>query len=218
MTKLKSKKMNKSTIAIIVMAILMVGMLAFGGIYAYFTASTTDRTGTFTTGHVKLTSEATFITLGTKLLPGDTVVEDVQLTTDTEGTDSYVAVQFTIKVWFAGTSTAGSPDLDSSLDGIDGMDDVLTFAMGSNWQELTGVVGGFFYGTASTAATAVVDNTTLSVVGDIIFNADDEWIEGNSSSEEGYMGATIEVVMKARSIQAKNLTGINALTELVGLF
>jgi predicted ribosomally synthesized peptide with SipW-like signal peptide len=39
MTKLKSKKMSKSTFAIIIMAIAMVAMLAFGGTYAYFTAT-----------------------------------------------------------------------------------------------------------------------------------------------------------------------------------
>jgi len=38
MTKLKSKKMSKSTFAVIMMAIVMVAMLAFGGTYAYFTA------------------------------------------------------------------------------------------------------------------------------------------------------------------------------------
>lgn len=39
MTKMKSKKMNKSTFAIVIMAIVMVAILAFGGTYAYFTAN-----------------------------------------------------------------------------------------------------------------------------------------------------------------------------------
>ena len=39
--KLKSKKMSKSTFAVILMAIAMIAMLAFGGTYAYFTASAT---------------------------------------------------------------------------------------------------------------------------------------------------------------------------------
>ena len=38
MTKMKSKKMTKSTFAVIIMAVAMVAMLAFGGTYAYFTA------------------------------------------------------------------------------------------------------------------------------------------------------------------------------------
>lgn len=39
MTKMKSKKMTKSTFVVIIMAIIMVAMMAFGGTYAYFTAN-----------------------------------------------------------------------------------------------------------------------------------------------------------------------------------
>ena len=58
MTKLKSKKMTKSTFAIIIMAIVMVAMLAFGGTYAYFTASATGiKDHQIKTGTVSLTTD-----------------------------------------------------------------------------------------------------------------------------------------------------------------
>ena len=58
---MKSKKMTKSTFAIIIMAIAMVAMLAFGGTYAYFTATAQDKTGSIKTSHVKLSTTASFI-------------------------------------------------------------------------------------------------------------------------------------------------------------
>ena len=57
MTKLKSKKMSKSTFAIIIMAIAMVAMLAFGGTYAYFTANAAGSTTSgVKTGIVEITN------------------------------------------------------------------------------------------------------------------------------------------------------------------
>ncbi len=54
MTKLKSKKLTKSTFAIIIMAIVMVAMIAFGGTYAYFTASSTQDETKISTGYLKI--------------------------------------------------------------------------------------------------------------------------------------------------------------------
>ena len=54
MTKMKSKKMTKSTFAIIIMGIVMVAMLAFGGTFAYVTATANNATGTAKTALIKL--------------------------------------------------------------------------------------------------------------------------------------------------------------------
>ncbi|MBR2970051.1 MAG: SipW-dependent-type signal peptide-containing protein [Clostridia bacterium] len=54
MTKLKSKKMTKSTLALIIMAVAMVAMLAFGGTYAYFTAQSKSNTANITAGTLTL--------------------------------------------------------------------------------------------------------------------------------------------------------------------
>ena len=76
MTKMKSKKMTKSTFAIIIMAIVMVAMIAFGGTYAFFTAQVNAQTGTATTGRVQLnplSADGNAITLATKVVPGETL-------------------------------------------------------------------------------------------------------------------------------------------------
>ncbi len=78
MTKMKSKKMSKSTFAIIIMGIVMVAMLAFGGTFAYFTAkSNTVPAQEITMAHVTLTKDSAKATLEmsqrTAALPGDSL-------------------------------------------------------------------------------------------------------------------------------------------------
>ena len=83
----KSKKMKKSTFAIVIMAILMVAMLAFGGTYAYFTANANVANGgSFTTGKVILTADGS-ISLATekKVVPGDTVFDSSKSVSFTNG-------------------------------------------------------------------------------------------------------------------------------------
>ena len=127
--KLKSKKMSKSTFAVILMAIAMIAMLAFGGTYALFTANAAAATSSeVTTGTVKLDAGATAtlaVTYATEpgaddaelLLPGDTVT----LTTN-------IANNSTVKVYvFAkiniddtiGLFTDYTPDGWTALEGED---------------------------------------------------------------------------------------------------
>lgn len=54
MTKKKTKKMTKSTFAIIIMGIALVALLAFGGTFAYFTSTSSARVSKFTTAVVNL--------------------------------------------------------------------------------------------------------------------------------------------------------------------
>ena len=98
MTKLKTKKkMNKSTIAIIIMAVVMVAMLAFGGTYAYFTATSATRSSEFHVGKVALTSTGTFTSYTNKnVVPGDKVLEGSVSYINQSTVDTYVAVVFDI--------------------------------------------------------------------------------------------------------------------------
>lgn len=77
MTKMKSKKMTKSTFAIIIMAIVMVAMLAFGGTYAYFTATASGVTsGNLKTGKVILTGEEQVTITAGSYVPGQYILGD----------------------------------------------------------------------------------------------------------------------------------------------
>ena len=57
-----------------IMAIAMVAMLAFGGTYAYFTATATDAGTTFTTGIVQLTDGTKATTVSGKVVDGHKVI------------------------------------------------------------------------------------------------------------------------------------------------
>lgn len=60
---MKSKKMTKSTFVVIIMAIAMVALLAFGGTYAYFTANATgEAVGNIKTAKLQLLNKSTRLT------------------------------------------------------------------------------------------------------------------------------------------------------------
>ena len=120
MTKLKSKKMTKSTFAIIIMAIAMVAMLAFGGTYAYFTATADQAAGdTVHTALIALQDNAT-VTLASdqkaNLLPGETVSLSATIS-NLSTRESYVFVKFAVDA--DGDATLDFTK-DANLAGTDG--------------------------------------------------------------------------------------------------
>ena len=210
MTKTKKKKMSKSTFAIIIMAIAMVAMLAFGGTYAYFTATATKKTtGEFTTGSIKLEAndDASFTGSLTNVVPGDELSTGaLTLETTSSGTDSYIAIRVTIEATdaldaplsLAGTSLASPSGLLSG-----------TPYTGSTWVAGSGSYANVFVLAATTTPTAVPTGSTINITGDkLVFTADDEWIQDND--KEGYisqsklMGATLSITIEARSVQSDN--------------
>lgn len=213
MTKIstKTKKRSKQTYIIIAMAIAMVVLLAFGGTYAYFTATTRDATGTFTTGYVKLSSAGvSYVETTTKIFPGSVILNGgskfVVDTNDTKG--NYVAMSLTITAKAADGTEIALSDLK-----------IADFAPDTTWAAVTGKTGVFIYGTEA-APTAVAN------AGEAIFSASgltlpisvaDNWKEddttaGNfaTASENKLMDATITVTIKGASIQASNIDASNA--------
>ena len=100
---MKSKKMTKSTFAIIIMAVAMVAMLAFGGTYAYFTATAKAKEVTgFKTGTVKLDLVDFSLTQAT-VVPGDYIVGSEQTAAEIKYTESsttntfvFIVIEMTI--------------------------------------------------------------------------------------------------------------------------
>lgn len=218
MTKTKKRKMSKSTFAIIIMAVVMVAMLAFGGTYAYFTATaTTKTTGEFTTGSIKLESnkEATFVSGLTNVVPGDALTTGpLTLTTTSKGTDSYIAIKVTIdatdakgtELNLAGTSLASAIGLLAT--------EPTTEYTGSKWVAGTGNYTNVFVlattDTDTDTPTAVATNKTIKITDKaLIFKAKDNWDQtaaagGNYISDSKLMGATLNITIEARSVQSKN--------------
>ena len=117
MTKMKSKKMTKSTFAVIIMAVLMVAMMAFGGTYAYFTATTAKVTETATTGRVQLTENSAY-ELNAIVVPGqELLAEDKTVSVVSNSTvKTYVFVKFsaTFAKGTEGTYVDGEPALKAN--------------------------------------------------------------------------------------------------------
>ncbi len=210
MTKLKSKKMSKQTVAIIIMAVIMVAMLAFGGTFAYFTATAEKKTtGEFTTGSIKLESndDATFVASLTNVVPGDALTTGaLTLTPTSAGTDSYIAIRVTITA----TDSSDTP-LDLSGTSLASAAGLLagTPVAGSTWVAASGTYPNVFVLAATTTPTAVTTDTLINITDDALtFTADDNWDQ--SKDEEGYisdsklMGATLSITIEARSVQSKN--------------
>lgn len=213
MTKTKKRKMSKSTFAIIIMAVVMVAMLAFGGTYAYFTATATKKTtGEFTTGSIKLESndDATFVSGLTDVVPGDALTTGpLTLTTTSKGTDSYIAIKVTIEA----TDDKGAPLV---LDGTSLESAIGLLATepttGSTWVAGSGNYTNVFVLAATKTPTKVATAQTIKITdAALIFQADDDWNQTTADgspddyiSDSKLMGATLNITIEARSVQSDN--------------
>ena len=229
MTKSK-KKMTKSTFVIIIMAVAMVAMLAFGGTFAYFTATATDRSGSAKTGYVKLSSNDAFAKIVKEnIMPGDTILaaEAMKLTVDTTDDEgNYVAVKFVITaVKSDGTTSIPTETLNTY--GVTA--DSILADNGNGWYAAggDGNEGIYIWGSATGTPVAVVPDegeTTKEITINteaftLLTTVEDNWTQGpdgtlNAESDNGLMGATITFTLQAVSIQVANLNPQNALTEL----
>ena len=211
MTKTKKKKMSKSTFAIIIMAVVMVAMLAFGGTYAYFTATATEKsTGNFTTGSIKLEAndDATFVTGLKDVVPGDKLTTGpLTLTTTSAGTDSYIAIKVTIEA-----TDAKGVDLVLTGTSLESAIGLLATepTTGSKWVAGTGDYTDVFVLAATTTPTPVATGQTIKITDkELIFQADDNWDQTAAAgadyiSDSKLMGATLNITIEARSVQSKN--------------
>ena len=185
--------MTKSTFAIIIMGIVMVAMLAFGGTFAYFTATTTAKTGTFKTGTVNLSAGDYTISTST-LVPGDAIV-DKAVTYENKSDDAtYVFVKYNVAV--DETSEVQLP-VGTTVDSLIAAD-----GLGTGWQKLTEVDGVYYK--ALDAATA--ETKTLTFANGIKLNP-----SLASNSHNGTAGSLMNIkltlTISARSIQQNGFTG-----------
>ena len=220
MTKMKSKKMTKSTFAIIIMGIVMVAMLAFGGTFAYFTAKSNSETSSkLTTGYVHLTSNGAITSINVEnVMPTQTILEAdaAKLTvTTSETTGNYVAIKFTITATDKNGTAISAEDLASA--GLSA--DSIVATTGEGWYKIKD--GQYVYGTNATTAVAKTGEVVINSNA-FIFNAEDVWDQSKSGtsgyiSENNLMEANITITMQAFSIQSTGVLETEAVTKLVAL-
>lgn len=181
MTKMKSKKMTKSTFAVIIMAIVMVAMMAFGGTYAYFTATADTTTATVGTGTiaVKMGSIATisnkYVASGAELLGTGKVTADVDASTNVS---TWLFVEFSAVFAAVGGNTeltdvsesvvagASDKDVEALLEDEGYFAVVYSGNTGSGkWEQVKAGVFAFLveYNEAGTRTTAATPNVCESI-------------------------------------------------------
>lgn len=80
----------------------------------------------------------------------------------------------------------------------------------------------YIYGTAANTYTEVPSSSSDPInftTGDLVFNVNDNWTEGEDQSELNYMKAIIRVTIRAASIQSSdgkggNIAGTDVSTQL----
>ena len=187
----------------------MVAMLAFGGTFAYFTASASNVTGSATTGKVVLNSNGSFVASLTNVMPTQKLTSGAITLSTADSTEAtYVAIKYTITV--TGSDSQPVADLSSV-----GLADVLS----ENWME-SGTDNIYVYSTTTTEATTVNVGTTINITDEALtFNATDNWTQGQDKSDNKLMGATITIKFEARSIQSSGFEdAAAAVAELVTKF
>ena len=187
MTKAK-KKMTKSTFVIIIMAVAMVAMLAFGGTFAYFTATTTEASDTATTGTVKLGANTIATLVDTNVVSGQQLFggsSKVQVTS-ASNVDTYVFITFTVSM-----SGTGNQVDSKDLIKVDG-DYCLEYTTAEGWEEVpehTGVL-----------AKLVPADTTAPM--DVCTGIKFYGMSNSTPDTTGsLMGQTITVTIKSEAIQ-----------------
>jgi predicted ribosomally synthesized peptide with SipW-like signal peptide len=208
MTKLKSKKMSKSTFAIIIMAIAMVAMLAFGGTYAYFTSETFSRTGDATTqlGKISLQAEGDVFTaeMVQNVLPSESLFESGSSNitiTDSSNRESYIFVQYSVVISKDGQE---SKTLSGALAKVEVKLD------GSKVAELEEAVTGVYAFKTDKANAEDADNEAYTIV----LGADSLIIPADLGN--AYQEATVTLTVSVCSVQGTFGTATEAWNSTFG--
>ena len=198
-----------------IMAIAMVAMLAFGGTYAYFTATSVDaKTGDMSTGKVVL-GEIQGVTTLTKsnVVSGDTLLNGTSVTVTNQSTvDTWLFVQVKAKL--------NNVDVTSYLAQADGSDlttpeaSGLYLSVATGWTEYADGWWGIAAGATAT------ENVVFPVTVTFYSNSEstyDHDATGEKLSEGSQMNKKVELSFQAKSIQKANVANIGAAATALGI-
>lgn len=188
----KYKKLTRSSFVIVALCLALVGILAFGGTYAYFSANA-SASGNVTMGTlaVKLNDGSTTLTLTEeKVVPNQQVFDgsSVTLAYDTTNINFYLRVKFSASIEGSITPGEGEPAVNEALS-------VAGFTSG--WVKN----GDYYYlGTAETAKKATASDAPTSVPATVAIAK-----EVGANGSKAYMGATVKIEITVEAIQADYL-------------
>ena len=173
----------------------MVAMLAFGGTFAYFTATANKQSATVTTGVIKLTSGTATNATITGAVTGTPILGAVKYDATGTTADSYVFVKL--------TSTTSTGVKWEDLFGT-------ALAVDSAWTEYT---AGNTENTKVYYATVTAEGAgEMPFLTELKITASPKWVEGQPQPKE--MGANASISVEAEAIQKNYLTGANETEQL----
>ena len=192
---MKSKKMTKSTFAIIIMGIVMVAMLAFGGTFAYFTAKTSAiKSDPITTGLISLKAGDKVTLEGNTgaLLPKESITAKLSYT-DASTRGTWIVIEATADINAIGAG-ASLKLADITFDAESGLtakkyakgDRTVFVIKNSKDDETNGDV-------------VLKNSFTASVVAE--YDATEENLDGKTAAELTNMGKTFTISFEASSVQ-----------------
>ena len=186
----KYKKLTRSSFVIVALCLALVGILAFGGTYAYFSAQD-SATGTATLGNlaVELNDNAALTLQTNAVVPNQEIFGGNTVSVSYGSTDINFYARVKITAAFEGEITPGL--------GEPAVTDVLTIGGMSGWAKS----GDYYYlGTTekATKATASTAPTTISPTVTIAK-------EVGANGSKAYMGKTITVTIVIEVLQADYL-------------
>ncbi len=174
----------------------MVAMLAFGGTFAYFTATSADKNTTVTLGYVSLTTDSgtTLNITKTIAVPGDKLLENATVTLSNKSTvATYIFVSF---------STEG--DIPDSV-----ITSTIVGAEGTTLKLVDGETNVYYIDAEAGKDYKGVVNVALST------DLDENNHNGQAVGDMHYMGKTLTVKFDARSIQKDGLASAKAAWDIV---
>lgn len=194
----KYKKLTRSSFVIVALCLALVGILAFGGTYAYFSASDTA-TGTATIGTLQVslkdnTTDMDNVTFATAVVQPNQEILNKEVTI-AKG-DTNIAFYARIKFEATVAAKAGVSHKEGCGDSTLTADTVLT-------PELTGWIklgDGYYYQAASKDAKATVNTDDVKFTPVVTLNS----IIGKGGCTY-YMGGTVTVTITVEVLQADYL-------------
>ncbi len=205
----KINKLGKSTFVIAILSFVLVAVLAFGGTYAYFSATVAQKTDSITMGtlNLSLTADSADVTAESTnkifvtgfAVPNQKIILDKELAVDlgTTNINAYVRVQAKVEVLDSEGNDTLFTDEITTQDGLTEADVVgfNTTVAGWTYHE------GFFYLTSDGKAAKVSEMPDDS---EIVLSATISSQVGKNGST-ALMGAIIKITFSAGAVQADYL-------------
>lgn len=226
----KINKLGKSTFVIAILSFILVAVLAFGGTYAYFSASDSAVTGSVNTGILTMTLtddkdvDKNVVTLSGTVVPNQQIMDET-FTINVEGNIKYfVRATYSVKVTPA-TNAAGHKNGSDCVDNVTNDLDILNMGdtTTTNWteaavaKEVEGqgtqqVNTGVYYYVGTDGKVAALDPTAEGYT-NLTYTVDAKvhaWVGQGECTH--YQNAKIEITLSFEVIQADYLGNATAET------